>query len=275
MPQIGPLEIAVVLLVALLVFGPSKLPEVGKQAARGLREFRQFQANVRDDLKGMLDPDDERTDTVAADDDDFVPPDPPEDPPALEAGPAATRTRRPTTPDARVRRLRPTPRRSRPRGQVQAKVQGGRGCRRPHDGRRAPHRAAPTPHHLGSRGRRSGRSSASSSPSRSSASSSEYYTDATDGEKQTLIFLGPLDAFATRLKIATYGGIVLALPVWLYQLWRFITPGLNPKERSYAIPFVLTSIVLFALGALRRAAHAAPGARLPPQHRRLRPHARS
>ena len=90
MPQIGPLEIAVVLLLALLVFGPSRLPEVGKQAARGLREFRQFQANVRDDLKGMLDSDDERTDTAAADDDDdFVPPDPPEDPPALEAGPAA------------------------------------------------------------------------------------------------------------------------------------------------------------------------------------------
>lgn len=77
-----------------------------------------------------------------------------------------------------------------------------------------------------------------------------YYTDATDGEKQSLIFLGPLDAFATRIKIATYGGIVLALPVWLYQVWRFITPGLHPKEKRYAIPFVLTSIVLFALGAL-------------------------
>ena len=88
MPQIGPLEIAVVLLVALLVFGPSKLPEVGKQAARGLREFKQFQANVRDDLKGMLDPDDEPADEPD-DDDDFVPPDPPPDPPALEAGPAA------------------------------------------------------------------------------------------------------------------------------------------------------------------------------------------
>jgi sec-independent protein translocase protein TatC len=76
----------------------------------------------------------------------------------------------------------------------------------------------------------------------------EYYRDATDGEKQTLIFLGPLDAFATRLKIATYGGIVLAFPVWLYQLWRFITPGLHSKERRYAVPFVLSSIVLFALG---------------------------
>src|SRR6185312_10070538 len=49
--------------------------------------------------------------------------------------------------------------------------------------------------------------------------------------------------------VATYGGIVLALPIWLYQLWRFITPGLNPKERRYAVPFILSSIVLFAMGA--------------------------
>jgi len=79
----------------------------------------------------------------------------------------------------------------------------------------------------------------------------QFYTDATDrGPNNALIFTGPLDAFATRLKIATYGGIVLAMPVWLYQLWRFVTPGLNPKERRYAIPFVLTSIVLFVLGGL-------------------------
>jgi sec-independent protein translocase protein TatC len=76
-----------------------------------------------------------------------------------------------------------------------------------------------------------------------------YYRDATAGEKDALIFLGPLDAFLTRIKIATYGGIVLALPVWLFEMWRFITPGLNPKEKRYAIPFVLASIVLFAMGA--------------------------
>ena len=90
MPQIGPLEIVVVLLVALLVFGPSKLPEVGKQAARGLREFKQFQANVRNDLSGMFEADDPPDHDVVADDDgddDFVPPDPPADPPALEAAP--------------------------------------------------------------------------------------------------------------------------------------------------------------------------------------------
>ena len=76
-----------------------------------------------------------------------------------------------------------------------------------------------------------------------------YYRDATHNHRQALIFTGPVDAFITRLKVATYGGIVLALPVWLYELWRFITPGLNPKERKYAIPFVISAIVLFAFGA--------------------------
>jgi sec-independent protein translocase protein TatC len=77
----------------------------------------------------------------------------------------------------------------------------------------------------------------------------QYYKDATHGQKNALIFLGPLDAFITRIKIATYGGIVLALPVWLWELWRFVTPGLNPKEKRYAIPFVAASILLFAVGA--------------------------
>jgi sec-independent protein translocase protein TatC len=79
----------------------------------------------------------------------------------------------------------------------------------------------------------------------------QYYKDATNHSKnsETFIFTGPLDAFVTRLKVGTYGGIVLALPFWLWHLWRFITPGLNPKEKRYAIPFVASSVVLFAVGA--------------------------
>ena len=63
-----------------------------------------------------------------------------------------------------------------------------------------------------------------------------------------LIVTNPLQPFIVRLKVATYGGLVLALPVVLWQVWRFITPGLNPKEKRYAIPFILSSIVLFAFG---------------------------
>jgi sec-independent protein translocase protein TatC len=63
-----------------------------------------------------------------------------------------------------------------------------------------------------------------------------------------LIFTGPADAFLLRLKIATYGGIVLAMPVWLFQIWRFVTPGLNPREKRFAVPFIVSAIVLFTLG---------------------------
>jgi sec-independent protein translocase protein TatC len=77
----------------------------------------------------------------------------------------------------------------------------------------------------------------------------QFYKNSTADTPNKLIFTGPLDAFATRLKIATYGGIVLALPVWLWELWRFITPGLNPTEKRYAIPFIFASMFLFACGA--------------------------
>lgn len=63
-----------------------------------------------------------------------------------------------------------------------------------------------------------------------------------------LVALGPLSGFSTRLSIATYGGILLALPVILWQIWRFIVPALHSKEKRYAVPFVLSSVLLFALG---------------------------
>ncbi len=69
-----------------------------------------------------------------------------------------------------------------------------------------------------------------------------------DGEC-ALFITDPLEGFATRLKISAYGGIALAMPVVLWQLWRFITPGLYPNERRYAIPFILSAILLFFLGA--------------------------
>lgn len=64
----------------------------------------------------------------------------------------------------------------------------------------------------------------------------------------SLFALGPLDGFAARLRICTYGGIVLALPVILWQIWRFIVPALEKREKRYAVPFIFSTVVLFAFG---------------------------
>jgi sec-independent protein translocase protein TatC len=61
---------------------------------------------------------------------------------------------------------------------------------------------------------------------------------------------GPLDGLTLRIKIAAYGGLFLASPVILWEFWRFVTPGLNPKEKRYAIPFIVVSIALFTLGCV-------------------------
>lgn len=60
--------------------------------------------------------------------------------------------------------------------------------------------------------------------------------------------LSALDGFSTRISISLYGGLFLAFPVILWQIWRFVVPGLHAKEKKYAIPFILSTIVLFALG---------------------------
>ncbi len=76
----------------------------------------------------------------------------------------------------------------------------------------------------------------------------EPYKDITGQEG--LIFTQPLEAFMTRLKVAAYGGLVIASPVVFWHLWRFITPGLYSKEKRYAIPFVVSSVVLFVGGSI-------------------------
>lgn len=63
-----------------------------------------------------------------------------------------------------------------------------------------------------------------------------------------LIFVGVLDGFTTRLKVAVISGAVFTGPLWLYQIWAFITPGLRRKERKYTVIFIVVSTVLFAAG---------------------------
>lgn len=69
------------------------------------------------------------------------------------------------------------------------------------------------------------------------------------GSTCNLYVTSPLDGLSLRVKIGLFGGLVMASPVILFQLWRFITPGLKSQERKYAVPFVLASFTLFVLGA--------------------------
>ncbi|MGA2519538.1 MAG: twin-arginine translocase subunit TatC [Acidimicrobiales bacterium] len=65
-----------------------------------------------------------------------------------------------------------------------------------------------------------------------------------------LYVTGPLDGLSLRIKIATYGGAFLAAPVVLWELWRFVTPGLRDREKRYVIPFVAVSLLLFFSGVV-------------------------
>lgn len=64
----------------------------------------------------------------------------------------------------------------------------------------------------------------------------------------SLFALGPLDGFAARIRIATWGGVILALPIVFWQIWRFVAPGLDKREKRYAIPFIASTTVLFGVG---------------------------
>ncbi|HEV2536733.1 MAG TPA: twin-arginine translocase subunit TatC, partial [Streptosporangiaceae bacterium] len=63
-----------------------------------------------------------------------------------------------------------------------------------------------------------------------------------------LVLNGPLDAFYLRVKVALIVGILLSSPVWLYQVWSFIAPGLHAREKRWGRIFVGTAVPLFAAG---------------------------
>ncbi|MDH5223607.1 MAG: twin-arginine translocase subunit TatC, partial [Actinomycetota bacterium] len=64
-----------------------------------------------------------------------------------------------------------------------------------------------------------------------------------------LVFNSPVDAFLTKLKMVGFLGLIVALPVVLYQLWAFIVPGLTSREKKWSIPFITTATLLFLGGA--------------------------
>ncbi len=75
------------------------------------------------------------------------------------------------------------------------------------------------------------------------------YCKAKKGDECALVVIDPLEGFSTRIKLALFVGAILASPVILWQIWRFVTPGLHKNEKRYAIPFIASSIMLFLIGA--------------------------
>jgi sec-independent protein translocase protein TatC len=65
---------------------------------------------------------------------------------------------------------------------------------------------------------------------------------------ETLTYIDPTEAFSLNLKLAAIGGLLLALPVVMSQVWLFVAPGLYANEKKFAIPFVVLSSLCFVAG---------------------------
>jgi sec-independent protein translocase protein TatC len=65
-----------------------------------------------------------------------------------------------------------------------------------------------------------------------------------------LFFVGVGDAFGIRMQLSLIGGVALAMPIWLWQAWAFIRPGLTDAERRAARPWIPLALLLFIVGVL-------------------------
>jgi len=78
----------------------------------------------------------------------------------------------------------------------------------------------------------------------------EFCGLAATGGVPSLLITDPVEGLSTRVRIAMYGGLLIALPVIMWQIWRFVVPALKANERRYAIPFIASSVSLFLLGCV-------------------------
>ena len=69
------------------------------------------------------------------------------------------------------------------------------------------------------------------------------------GKTVVLSVSGVTDAFTLQLQIVVVAGLVISAPIWLYQLWRFLAPGLQGNEKKWAYGFVAAATPLFLFGA--------------------------
>jgi sec-independent protein translocase protein TatC len=68
------------------------------------------------------------------------------------------------------------------------------------------------------------------------------------GREATINYTAVTEAFDTKLVIAVVLGVIIASPIWLYQLWAFVVPALHKREKRYAIGFLASALPLFLAG---------------------------
>ncbi|MFJ3664367.1 twin-arginine translocase subunit TatC [Streptomyces sp. NPDC090119] len=73
--------------------------------------------------------------------------------------------------------------------------------------------------------------------------------ESTGGSCAVIAYTDLLSPFTTTVKVCFMAGVVISSPVWLYQLWAFIAPGLHRNERKYTYGFVAAAVPLFMAGA--------------------------
>ena len=272
MPTPGPLELVIILVIALLILGPGKLPDVGAALGKSIREFRKASSDVQDAVSVKVDtsplPADARR-PVAAAPVRVTGPRPTSasravEPAGLrrEPAPGGTPDDQPSADSAHRRQLAgassrpwptPTP--------CASRVSPGSGDARSF--RTAPLAPAAAPgdetvmslvDHLGELRTRIFRSilavglfSAIGFRSPTAIADPSLLADAIPGDP---LLSSPVsgDAFVIQIKISIVVGIILAMPVLLYQVWAFISPGLTPSERRTARPWIPVALFFFAIG---------------------------
>lgn len=63
-----------------------------------------------------------------------------------------------------------------------------------------------------------------------------------------LVFTAPMDKFMAHVKVSLLGGMIITCPWWVYQIWKFVAPGLYAKEKKYSLAFIFSGSVLFLMG---------------------------
>ncbi len=68
------------------------------------------------------------------------------------------------------------------------------------------------------------------------------------GEGGGLVFTAPMDKFLAHVKVSLLSGVILTTPLWFFQLWKFVAPGLYAHEKRYGLGFIFSGSLLFLTG---------------------------